>query len=39
MMNQIRERIEPMPWIMTRGGRGEGGEMGSWCQYPNPLFG
>jgi hypothetical protein len=39
VMNQIRERMEPMPWIMTRGASGEEGGVGLWYQYPNPLFG
>lgn len=28
VMNQIRDRTEPIPWNMTRGGRGDAGDTG-----------
>jgi len=32
--NQINERIEPMPWITTSGGKSEAVIVGARYQYP-----
>jgi hypothetical protein len=32
--NQINERIEPMPWITTSGGKSEAAIVGARYQYP-----